>query len=120
MGSLRKKIGWLMTVAFGMVFGGSRLLLSLPVANASTGDGRTNDRSGNRPNLSLQSLPTESRAKLQEQMLQLRQRYTLEQLNDAVFGLDENGNLEVIGSKTEFNNLMEQYAGPPTGSPTTV
>lgn len=116
---LRKKITWLMTVALGLLFGGSRLLLSLPVANASTGDGRIDDGCSKRPKLSLQSLPMESRLKIQEQMFQLRAKYTQEQINDAVFGFDENGNLEVIGSKAELEILREQYAGPTT-NPTTV
>ncbi len=35
---------------------------------------------------------------------------TQEQLNDAIFGFDENGNLEVIGSRTDFELLKEQMA----------
>lgn len=119
MESIRKKIGWLITVALGLLFGGSRLLLSLPVANASTGDGRIHDGYSKRPKLSLQSLPMDSQLKLQEQMFQMREKYTQEQLNDAVFGFDENGNLEVIGSKAEFESLKE-FAGGLGTHPTTT
>ena len=94
------------TIFFSMMaaffFGGYKTLIGL-AANADIETHQATNKSLHRIDINI--LPRDVKESLQHQIEGLKQNYAEKNLNELIFGVDENGNLQIIGTQNQIKEL---------------
>jgi hypothetical protein len=100
----KKKIGLFLSMTAGFFFSGYKTLLGA-AASADVGSYSNSGKTLGQTNLNL--LPQPVKSSLENQFEVLKQRFAQENLNQLILGVDEQGNLKIIGTRSQLMEMQK-------------